>query len=229
MGNGRFSGLFKGIKSTAQAVGKTITRWIGDRLDNKQLKDMYLHDTNPHRDDWLSVTSKKQRDKLYTGYRENCQRAAMALDQRLSGNDVEAMMNPGDSAGWFHDSNSISYKKFYENAKWHQIKAHNASDAEHEIASLLTNPGARAVVRIRWDSGGGHVWNIVNAGGQLIGLDGQVNKIFAPSNYLSQGRYTGADHGSMHVLVTNTGGNTPDIYKINKNLEQLYIKPRKRN
>lgn len=229
MGNGSKSGLLKGIRNTGKAVGMKLTRFIGDTIANaNHLSEMYLHHTNPHRDDYLNAENKEERARLKREYRENCQRAAMALDLRLAGNDVEALKNPGDDAGWFSDFNNISYKKFYENANWHQITSTNSIDARNEIAKLLSTPGARAVVRIRWDNGGGHVWNIVNSGGKLIGLDGQTNSVFDPSKYLDRGRYTGNDYGSMHILVTNKGGNTSDLYKINKNLEHLYIKPRKR-
>ena len=178
MGTGR-SGLPKGVRNTTTTVtnilgDKRMKPWTGSS-DTVEIKS-YIDGVNPHRDDHLHS------NVPYSRYRENCQRCGPATDLRLAGYDVEATGKwMGDRHGVFSDSVSESYKHFYVGASWDKITASNSTLAETQIASLLPNVGARAIVRIRWNDGngheiGGHVFNIVRTKDGLLGVDGQVNK-----------------------------------------------------
>ena len=223
MGSGR-SGIAKGLKNTTKRTqtklgDKTLTPWTGN-ADANELSP-YLTATNPHRVDT---------NVPYSMYHENCQRCGPALDLRLAGYDVEALgKKRGDRHGVFSDFITESYKHFYENAQWNKIAVASATSAESQIASRLPKVGARAIVRIRWNDGngndiGGHVFNIVRTKNGLVGLDGQTNKIFPVQDYLKKGMY----NGSMHILVTNKGGGTPDLYKVNESLVDQYLKIHKK-
>ena len=227
MGTGR-SGIPKGLKNTNKSqqlnlLGMKITRWSGD-ADASTLETTYLHDTNPHRDDY------KTKSVPFNRYRENCQRCGPALDLRLAGYDVEALgTKSSDRHGVFSDFVTESYKHFYKDAKWTKISVANATSAENLIGFHLRDVGARAIVRIRWNDGngndiGGHVFNIVRTKNGLLGLDGQTNRSFPVQEYLGQGMYD----GSMHILVTNKGGGAKDLYTVNESIASQFIKARRK-
>lgn len=205
---------------TSKILGKkTIKPYTGTNTTSK-LMDTYLNETNPHR--WDSNVP-------HLRYHQNCQRCGPALDLRLAGYDVEALgTKRTDNHGVFSDYFAESYKHFYNNAKWDSISAKDSGSAESQISGLLPEVGARAIVRIRWSDGkghdiGGHVFNVVRTKTGILGLDGQTNSVFPIQNYLKKGLYD----GSMHILVTNKGGGTPDLYTVNEKIVDQYIKHRK--
>ena len=216
----------KTTKNTTDKVkrilgNKTISPWTG--TSDAVTLENYLKATNPNRSAWYGTRIPIAR------YTENCQRCGPALDLRLAGYDVEALgKKRGDLHGVFSDYIPESYKHFYNNANWDKISARDSFMAENQIASRLPDVGARAIVRIRWNDGngndiGGHVFNIVRTKNGLLGLDGQTNKVFPVQNYLKDGLYD----GSMHILVTNKGGGTSDLYTVNGNIVDQYIKRHK--
>jgi len=60
-----------------------------------------------------------------------------------------------------------------------------------EIEAAFQEPGSRGVVYIRWDTGGGHVFNIENVGGTVRFVDGQtIPPVTDASGYFDHGGQT---------------------------------------
>ena len=221
MGSGR-SGLPKGVKdishkTTGKQVKRTFRDIVGTKLDvNKILNEQYLAPTNPHRDDWLTDPATK-----YEWYRHNCQRVCYAVDLQLSGFDVEALPNKrNDGAGGMWGPNS--YRNVYENAKWDDFSASTHEAYWKHIESLIPNSGDKCIIGCWWQGGGGHLFNAVNIGGKVYGVDGQVTAsggghIFNIKDYVLNFKL----NDTMDVLVTSDMS-----YKATKLLSK-FVKRRK--
>lgn len=205
MGNGRHSGLPSGVRNiTNKTLGKQIKQTFRDMLKQKSidvqstLNTDYLALTNPHRDDWLTS------DIPYRWYRQNCQRVCYAVDLQLSGFDVEALPNKrDDGAGGMWSQNS--YRNVYENAKWNDFVSHSGTESYlKHIEKLIPNSGDKCIIGCFWNGGGGHLFNAVNIGGKIYGVDGQVTAsggghFFNLNDYVKNFKVG----SNMDVLVTS--------------------------
>lgn len=220
---------------SAKGIGKTIKnikRWLGkptlkpynkdsEAYKSEDFRNYYLKDANPNRDKHLYEDDSKKSKELYNMFRRNCQRVAYAVDLRLQGYDVEALARTGDNSFATADKRlTNSFLNVYENAndKFVHITG-STSEIVSKIESMMSNKGATAIVYNYWQGGGGHAWNIVKGKERLHGIDGQVNKSFNPSKYISD-----ADYNGVYVLVTSNGSG--HLYKPTSLLSK-FVKKRK--
>lgn len=220
MGTGRSgSGAIRG------SIGKrTNSPYVGD-MDptSKEFKNTYLLNANPHRDDWISASDYAKIQRLRRDYLENCQRVAYVTDLRLAGYDVEAMRRGyGDiNANFYETAAANSFYKIYENATWHDVSSRTVSGVYDQILKLVPNAGDRAIIAVRWNSGGAHATNIVNHGGKLYMVDGQVNRTTSFQSELADIKLDG-------IRVLPTGNGMIRTHKtINPNLAKYVLKRRK--
>jgi len=225
MGSGR-SGLPRGVKdisnkTTGKQVKKTFRDILNERSNDVEghLNTDYLAPTNPHRDDWKISTS----NIPYRWYRENCQRVCYAVDLQLSGFDVEALPNKRkDGAGSMYGPNS--YRNVYDGAKWDDFSASSTDAYLRHIESLIPKSGDKCIIGCFWNSGGGHLFNAVNIGGKIYGVDGQVTTssgghLFNLNDYVRDFKVG----SNMDVLVTS------DMSYKTTQLLRKFVKRRRKN
>jgi Papain fold toxin 1, glutamine deamidase len=131
----------------------------------------------------------RQRDlgeELASAYSENCTGVVQAYELRRRGYDVEAgplephlRRDQNGQGGRFPNVIEQPWgRKFTDGTK-------------SEIEEAFQEPGARGVVRIKWNTGGGHVFNVENVGGKVRFVDGQPTPaVTDASQYFNFGRNT---------------------------------------
>ncbi|MFB9838785.1 toxin glutamine deamidase domain-containing protein [Actinoallomurus acaciae] len=125
-------------------------------------------------------------DRSKSAYSENCTGVVQAYELRRRGHDVEAgplephLRRDQDGVGG-RQANAIE-----------QPWGRNFTDGtKSEIEEAFREPGARGIVRIRWNTGGGHVFNVENVGGKVRFIDGQPTPaVTDASHYFNMGRNT---------------------------------------
>lgn len=220
MGTGRSGG--GSIKGN---IGKRVNSpYAGDKdPTSDEFKKTYLLNANPKRDAWMSATTGAEIKRLRDEYLKNCQRVAYVTDLRLAGYDVEAVRRGyGDiDANFYGEKSANSFYKIYDGAKWENLTAATTQGMYDQMLKLLPNAGDRAIIAVRWTSGGAHATNIVNHGGKLYMVDGQVNETTLFSRELKDIKLDG-------VRVLPTGNGMIRTHKtVNQNLAKYVLKRRK--
>lgn len=119
----------------------------------------------------------------------NCQRCVSAFEARMRGYDVEALpriLNGMDELPYMN--NKTGWLSVYQNPVVTSIHKNTGKACKDAIEKEMADwgDGARAIVRVRWKSGGGHVFNAVQENGQTIFIDAQSNTMNC-QNYFSAG------------------------------------------
>jgi len=115
-------------------------------------------------------------------YSANCTHCVQTYELRRRGIDVEATALPQQFHQWggrsIADIEQTWGRKFAPGGR-----------ADIEQAFQNFGPGSRGVVAIRWNNGGGHVFNVENVGGKVRFIDGQ-NAGRDVANYFANGHST---------------------------------------
>lgn len=169
----------------------SVTDVIGYPSSPKSQEDA-MKEVNPHRDDWMTDPNVK-----YEDYRFNCQRCAPAYELSRRGYDVEAKKFDGEYSGWMDVFKTEGYAEDVENwvsnsgktlwtgnpsrldapADTLRLMGRGPKGATKTIEEAMTRwgEGSRAVMCVKWKSGGGHIVNVENVGGKVVIYDSQVN------------------------------------------------------
>ena len=111
-------------------------------------------------------------------WRNNCQRCVVASELQARGYNVTAKPlandNIGDDVFRIWDFDARNYKN---DSGFVFIKERSQFKREVTDAFSMWGDGARAIVCVRWASGGGHVFNAHVENGCIVYTDAQTNKI----------------------------------------------------
>lgn len=108
------------------------------------------------------------------GHTMNCPSCALAYDMRRRGYDVKAISI----------SNGMKRKEilnFWKDAQFTTVKG-SSKDYQTESKKVVDElksygEGARGTISVNWNTGGGHILNWENIGGQTYFIDGQSNTV----------------------------------------------------
>lgn len=136
-------------------------------------------------DDLIATNPNYSDTDLDSPWNNNCQRCVSAYEARRRGFDVEAQPIP---SGW--DSLPImrhpnGWPSVYEGAKLIDCSANSGTGAAINIESQMEEWGndARAIVRVRWKGGGGHVFIAERTNGMTRFIDPQNGETDARSYF----------------------------------------------
>ncbi len=158
------------IKSVKE-IDKQYSKINGEHAYTEDLKN-----TNPK---YKSSVDKK--DKLYT---HNCQRCVNAYEMRRRGYDVAAAPRVLDGTDTLpimtHDR---GWANVYEKGRDSLVECFSNSkkNVKKKVIDKLLDwgDGARAIVRVRWTKGGGHVFIAENQADKIVFIDPQTNNVDA--------------------------------------------------
>ena len=132
----------------------------------------------------------------------NCQRAVVAYELRRRGYKVTAQPTyEGDRLPRYASTHGNGFwQGAFQKAKRENIGARSTEQARKNLANKMKSfgPGSRAIVKIQWKSGSGHVFNAENIGGKITYVDPQVNVRYNPKTILN-----GVKPGSVSVIRTD--------------------------
>lgn len=134
---------------------------------------------NPRHDSFLS------KSRLSYAYTKNCQRCVVAFEMRQRGFDVQAgarIANEVDTQKTFKKGvlNKRSWVKAFRNVEQQDFlmvgESGDAKQTVSKIESFMKEAGAgsRGIIKIRHVSGAGHVFSVVNDGGNIRYIDSQL-------------------------------------------------------
>ncbi|MFF1712158.1 toxin glutamine deamidase domain-containing protein [Streptomyces sp. NPDC058268] len=98
-----------------------------------------------------------------TDYTHNCSSVVQAYELQRRGLDTQAGPRTGVSLATIGDTWGGTFQ-------W--VEPENG-DAQGYIESRFNEPGARGIIYNTWTTGGAHVFNVENVGGQVRFVDGQ--------------------------------------------------------
>ena len=119
----------------------------------------------------------------------NCQRCVSAFEARMRGYDVEARARILTSIDELPYMNAkTGWLSVYDGATVTSVHKNTGKACRTTIESemLSWGDGARAIVRVRWKSGGGHVFNALQIDGQTVFVDPQSGSMDC-SGYFAAG------------------------------------------
>lgn len=130
-------------------------------------------------------------DRAESAYSENCTGVVQAYELRRRGHDVQAgplekhlRTDEGGPGGRSLDVIEEAWGgRFIPGSKT-------------EIEEAFKQPGSRGVVYIRWRTGGAHVFNVENSGGEVRFVDGQPT----PARY-DASRYFSRGYGTKYIRL----------------------------
>ena len=112
-----------------------------------------------------------------TEWTHNCQRCVSAFEARMRGYDVEALPRilKGDDLPYMNTT--TGWLSVYENPVVTSMHKTTGKACLSAIENQMSDwgDGARAIVRVRWKGGGGHVFNAVQQEGKTVFIDAQTN------------------------------------------------------
>ncbi len=121
----------------------------------------------------------------HPSFSNNCTHCVQAYELRRRGFDAEAKMLPQHlwSSGGrpLGDIESTWGRSF-------------TSGGKADIEKAFSEPGSRGVVAIRWNNGGGHVFNVENVNGEVRYIDAQSGKA-------NVGHYFNTGHSTSYVRL----------------------------
>lgn len=117
---------------------------------------------------------------LMREWTQNCQRCVSAFEARMRGYDVQALpriLNGKDELPYM---NTVTgWLSVYQNPVITNINRATGKACMSAIEQKMSEwgEGARAIVRVRWKSGGGHVFNAVWQEGKIVFVDAQSGRM----------------------------------------------------
>ncbi|MCF0232386.1 MAG: hypothetical protein HUJ63_09035 [Enterococcus sp.] len=182
MGNGRHSKLPKGVRDITKALGKRILKQYKGEDDERFMHSEYTLNANINRSKYRFAQDSVEAEALRFAWLHNCQRVAYAVDLRLDGYDVESMPRTHDDTFAYADASfPNSFLNVYKNAKVIELNGTSEELYKQLYSNYLSKPGARAIVFNNWEGkNSGHAWNLVRTTKRVLGVDGQVDRVFDP-------------------------------------------------
>lgn len=167
-------------KALGTAVPKTLSEALGKKGAPLSVSASY-EGANPHY------------SPDYAEFSMNCQRCVVAYELRRRGYDVKAAPTyQGDKLPYAAHTNKDGTLNSYwmgafKGAKTVSVAASSNKKVLQNIESKMNayGPGSRAVIRVQWQQGGGHVFNVENVGGKIRYMDAQVGKNVNIREYLA--------------------------------------------
>ena len=116
-------------------------------------------------------------DGSYKEFSENCQRAVIATEARMRGYNVTAQPTfKGDKltkTAYIDPKTGVS-SAFWQGAFKGAKQEKTPTQASVESKMKEYGNGSRGILQVQWKGGGGHVLNVVNKGGKIQYIDGQI-------------------------------------------------------
>ena len=130
-------------------------------------------------------------DGTYREFSENCQRAVVAYEARRRGYDVTAQPTfEGDTLpeSNINGSGNGRWQGAFKNAKNENVGGKDAKTVQNNIENKMAEygDGSRAIVRIQWKNGDGHVFNVERKNGKVHYVDPQIGARYDPKQLFSQ-------------------------------------------
>lgn len=130
-------------------------------------------------------------DGSYREFSENCQRAVVAYEARRRGYNVTAQPTfEGDTLpqGNIGGKGNGRWQGAFKGAKSESVGGKNAQAVQNNIESKMKNygDGSRAIVKIQWKNGEGHVFNVERKGGKTHYVDAQIGAKYDPKQLFTQ-------------------------------------------
>lgn len=146
------------------------------KIKGKHSADEDIKATNPN-----YQKSKEQEDKLYT---HNCQRCVNAYEARRRGYDVTALPYIKNRADDLPRMTSVNgWANVYKNGRDDLIPviSNTKKNVKKKVIQQMDAWGnkARAIIRVCWHWGGGHVFIAENRNGNIVFLDPQSGRLDA--------------------------------------------------
>ena len=116
-------------------------------------------------------------DGSYKEFSENCQRAVIATEARMRGYNVTAQPTyKGDklpNTAYVNPKTGVS-SAFWQGAFKGAKQEKTPTQASVESKMKEYGNGSRGILQVQWKGGGGHALNVVNKGGKIQYIDGQI-------------------------------------------------------
>ncbi len=130
-------------------------------------------------------------DGSYKEFSENCQRAVVAYEARRRGYDVTAQPTfAGDKLPQSNVAGSGNgrWQGAFKGAKSESVGANTADGVHKNIEAKMKEygDGARAIVKIQWKNGDGHVFNVERKNGKTHYVDAQIGAKYDPKQLFTQ-------------------------------------------
>ena len=130
-------------------------------------------------------------DGSYREFSENCQRAVVAYEARRRGYNVTAQPTfQGDKLpeGNVGGSGNGRWQGAFKGAKSESVGASNPTKLQNNIEKKMAEygDGARAIVKIQWKNGEGHVFNVERKNGKVHYVDAQIGAKYNPKQLFTQ-------------------------------------------
>lgn len=125
-------------------------------------------------------------DDIDSPWANNCQRCVTAYEARRRGYDVEALPLPSENDPLMIMNSPKGWPTVYQNGQLINCSAATGELAGANISRMVSawGPGARAIVRVRWQGSGGHVFIAENDNGRVRFIDPQNNNPDASDYFL---------------------------------------------
>lgn len=149
-------------KALGTAVPKTLSEALGKKGAPLSVSEAYIG-ANPHY------------SPDYAEFSMNCQRCVVAYELPYA-----AHVNKDGTLNSY-------WMGAFKGAKTVSVAASSNKKVLQNIESKMNayGPGSRAVIRVQWQQGGGHVFNVENVGGKIRYMDAQVGKNVNIREYLA--------------------------------------------
>ena len=130
-------------------------------------------------------------DGSYREFSENCQRAVVAYEARRRGYNVTAQPTfEGDvlPQGNVGGKGNGRWQGAFKGAKSESVGASNGDKVVSNIEKKMADygDGSRAIVKIQWKNGDGHVFNVERKNGKTYYVDAQIGAKYNPKQLFSQ-------------------------------------------
>lgn len=133
-------------------------------------------------------------DGSYREFSENCQRAVIAYEARRRGYKVTAQPTyEGDKLPTMAHMNkdgtwNSHWMGAFRGAKTEKVGASTAKKAQQNTEAKMKEygNGSRAIMRVQWKDGGGHVLNVENKNGKILYVDAQVGGKYTAKELFGQ-------------------------------------------
>lgn len=161
----------------------------------KTMREALGHKTTISLGSALSGSNPRYNPK-FAAYSMNCQRAVVAYELRRRGYDVTALHTyKGDTLTMAARTKgeavlTARWMGAFRGAKTDVVGARTRKKAEKNLVNKMKSygDGSRAVVYVRWNDKGGHVFNAEYKNGKMFYRDAQTGKSVNIQHYLSMAR-----------------------------------------
>lgn len=163
-----------------EEVKKIIENGTNENLTTGVMDDFNkIEGTHSYDEDLTAVNPNYSTGK--PEWRNNCQRCAPTYEARRRGYDVEALpikiSQKADSLSY--NNINTGWPSVFENAQLISCASNTGKNTAEKVKTLMKSfgDGSRAIVRIGWETGNGHIFIAEQKGNKTIFLDPQNNKI----------------------------------------------------